>query len=494
MSTSCSIRQWGDSMNLEIEMKEMYVGHDFCKGNGRKKSSINLKKVLTEYCWKKSSNNIIFGSNVWAAFDGAEAARACNCYVHVATNLPERQPSPPCPKLEYIKNAIYFTYILSNLLNIKNDAKNLEKIYKQGKQYKGGEKVQAPVQDYTYESFNEKLRELSRYHLRPKQGKLGVNFFTVDAEDLNTVIHILEKIGFEVEQHGEILFLTYEYRYYEKKIKSVQYAYFHGSDPVLVVFALKSMDYYNSPLVRAAEKGKEIAHLQFFPKTFNSLIERTLSFPGAQIVEFRGIKITTSQSAGEKRPKIQKRKITYEAVDGEVALSEIKYKYGIIPTQVTFSVPGKVLFKVYENGRFILKEGDYNFFRRKIVYPALESALQPVRDFKKAKINLIDVGRRTLIERISVTFTISDPYDYDNFDDFLSMLRKAGFTPSNEIKRIGSVIYKSFLSDEEVGTDLSFYSNGQHFVLTPRFRRGFHSLLRFYKLRHRKSLHFHLQH
>jgi hypothetical protein len=122
---------------LGIEMKEMCVGHDFCKGNGRKKPSINLKRVLTEYCWKKNSNNTIFGGNVFTAFDGAESASACNCHMHVTTNLPERQPFPPCPAPEYVKNAIYFIYITSNLPKIKNDAKNLEKIYKQGKIIQG---------------------------------------------------------------------------------------------------------------------------------------------------------------------------------------------------------------------------------------------------------------------------------------------------------------------------------------------------------------------
>jgi hypothetical protein len=213
----------------------------------------------------------------------------------------------------------------------------------------------------------------------------------------------------------------------------------------------------------------------------DGLIKRTLSFPDAQIVEFRGRKVTTSQSKGEKRPIVEKRKISYEALDGESALSEIRYEYGVIPTQLTFMVPNKVLFKVYGDGRFILKEGDYSFFRREIACFALESAFQLVRDFRKAKIHLVDVGGITGIERIPVTFTISGAYGYNDLDEFLSMLEDAGFTPSSEIKRKGSEIYKSFLSDEKVGAVLSFYSDGHHFVLTPRSRRGLHSLLRFYE-------------
>lgn len=84
---------------------------------------------------------------------------------------------------------------------------------------------------------------------------------------------------------------------------------------------------------------------------------------------------TTFQSTEEKRPSIQKRKITYEALDGKFALLEMKYWYGIVPTQITFFVPGKALFKVYENGRFILKEGNYNFFRREIIRPTLRFIL-----------------------------------------------------------------------------------------------------------------------
>ena len=337
------------------------------------------------------------------------------------------------------------------------------------------------AKDYTYESFNASLKELLRHHLQPKQGKLGVNLFTVDAEDLNAVIHILERTGFEVEQHGEILFLTHEYQTYGKRMKSIQYAYFYDSDQVLIVFALKSMDYYNSPLIWAAEKGGELAHVRFFPKIFNELIERILLFPDAQIVEFKGTKIDTFQSTGEKRPRVQKRKITYEALDGKFALEELKYEYGIVPTQVTFLIPNTVMFKVYENGRFILKKGDYEFFRQEIVHPTLESAFQPIRDHKKAKLHLITVEDRTEIERISVTFTISDRYDYNSFDDFLSMLENADFFAFNEIKRQGSIIYRSFLSDEKMGAVLSFYSDGQNFVLSPKFGHGLHSLLRFYE-------------
>lgn len=338
-----------------------------------------------------------------------------------------------------------------------------------------------PIKNYTYESFNSKLREVCQRHLSSKQGKLGVNFFTIDVESHDAVITFFEDMGFDVEQHGEILFLTYEYNHYGKKMESVQYAYLYESSPLLVVFALKSMDYYNSPLVWTAKKGQELAHLKFFPKVFNELIDRTLSFPNAQVVEFKGTKMETSQSGGEKRPAIQRRKITYEAIDGKIALDELNYEYGVVPTHVTFFLPNKATFKVYDNGRFILTSGDYNFFRKEITDPILESALQPVRDHKKAKLHLITVNDRTEIERISATFTISDSYDYENFDDFLGVLERAEFSPFNEMKRRGSIIYRSFLSDERSGTVLSFYSNGKDFVLSPKFGHGLHSLLRFYE-------------
>lgn len=337
-----------------------------------------------------------------------------------------------------------------------------------------------PTGDYTYEKFNSILRELCRRHLRSKQGKLWVNFFTLDVENLDAVITLLERVGFDVEQHGEILVLTYAYKHYDKEMKSIQYAYLYESD-LLVVFALKSMDYYNSPLVWTAEKGQGLAHLKLFPNTFNELIERTLSYPDAQVIEFKGTKIDTFQSTGEKRPRIPRRNITYEAIDGKFALEELRYEYGVIPKQIMFSIPNKATFKVYDNGRFILKSGDYEFFRDEIIYPTLESALQPVKDHKKAKLRLVTVDDRTEIERISITFTISDTYDYDNFDDFLSMLEDAEFSPFNEIRRRGSIIYRSFLSDEKSGAVLSFYSDGKNFVLSPKFGHGLHSLLRFYE-------------
>ncbi len=337
-----------------------------------------------------------------------------------------------------------------------------------------------PVRDYTFESFNSKLEELSRYHLQSAQGKLGVNFFTIDAESTEAVIHILKDAGFEVEPHGDILFLKYNYQKYDKKMESVQYAYFYP-DLILVVFALKSMDYYDSPLRWIADKERGLAPLKFLPPAFNGLIERALSFPDAQIGKFKGMKVGTFQSNGEKRPRIQKRRIIYEAPDGEMALEEFKYGYSIVPTQVTFWIPNKVTFTAYEDGRFILKEGSYDFFRHEIVEPTLESALQPVRDHKKAKLRLIDVGRWTEIERVFMMFTIREGYEYEEFDEFLSLLKSSGFFPFNEVKREGSVIYRSFLSDEKAGAVLSFYSDGQHFVLSPKFGHGLHSLLRFYE-------------
>jgi len=164
----------------------------------------------------------------------------------------------------------------------------------------------------------------------------------------------------------------------------------------LAVFAFKGIDYYNSPLVRTAEKEREIAPLRFFPKTFYGLIEKTLSFPDAHIMEFKGEKVRAFQDAGEKRAGVQKRKIACEALDGDLALAKMKYQHGIVPIWITFWVSGKVLFRVYRDGRFILKEGDYDFLDGKSL-TLLDSALQPVRDFKKAKIYLIDVGGRTLI-------------------------------------------------------------------------------------------------
>ncbi len=334
--------------------------------------------------------------------------------------------------------------------------------------------MQIPVQNYTYERFNATLKELSKYYLRSKKEEIGIHLFTVDAEDVNTVICILENAGFKVDLQGEILFLNYENSHYEKKMKSVQYAYFYDS-LLLVVFSLKSTDYHNSPLVWAAEKGQELAHLRFFPIAFGDLIERTLTFPDTQVVEFKGTKVPC-QSTGEKRPHVQK-KITYEVLDGMFALEKIKVT--VVPTQATFLIPNKVMFTVHGNGRFILKDGDYEFFRKEIMYPTLESAVQPVKDYKKANLRLVTVDGRTEIERISVTFTISDTYDL-NFDDFLVMLEGAGFSPFNEIKK-GSVIYKSFLSDEKSGAVLSFYSDGKNFILSPKCGHGLHSLLRFYE-------------
>ena len=43
-------------------------------------------------------------------------------------------------------------------------------------------------------------------------------------------------------------------------------------------------------------------------------------------MEFKGEKVRASQDAGEKRPGEKKRKITYEALDGDPALAEMKYK------------------------------------------------------------------------------------------------------------------------------------------------------------------------
>ncbi|KYK35414.1 MAG: hypothetical protein HXS48_27840 [Theionarchaea archaeon] len=73
---------------------------------------------------------------------------------------------------------------------------------------------------------------------------------------------------------------------------------------------------------------------------------------------------------------LHREEVTYEALDGKFAPAEMSYKYRIVPTQITFFVSGKALFNVVENGRFILREGDYTFFRREIVYPALKSALE----------------------------------------------------------------------------------------------------------------------
>jgi len=103
-------------------------------------------------------------------------------------------------------------------------------------------------------NFNTTLRGVLEYHLESKKGKQRVNFFAVDAEDVNGVIRILEKIRFIVEQHGEILFLNHAYNQYGRRIKSVQCAYFFGPDSILAVFVFKGMDYHNSPLVWAARK------------------------------------------------------------------------------------------------------------------------------------------------------------------------------------------------------------------------------------------------
>lgn len=88
-----------------------------------------------------------------------------------------------------------------------------------------------PVRDYTYEKFNRKLEELLKYYLRAKQRQLGVNFFMINAQDVNAAIYILEKAGLKVEQHGEILFLNHACIHYGRRMKSIQYAHFYGSDP-----------------------------------------------------------------------------------------------------------------------------------------------------------------------------------------------------------------------------------------------------------------------
>ncbi len=51
-----------------------------------------------------------------------------------------------------------------------------------------------------------------------------MNFSTGDAEDVNGAIQILEKIRFEVEHHGEILFLSHAYNQCGR-MKSVQYPF-----------------------------------------------------------------------------------------------------------------------------------------------------------------------------------------------------------------------------------------------------------------------------
>jgi hypothetical protein len=221
------------------------------------------------------------------------------------------------------------------------------------------------------------------------------------------------------------------------------------------------------------------------PKKYDDLILHVMDSFRPTLQKFRGIRTEGDTTPSEVRPDVR-RVVYYSARDSFQTLNELKARYGIRPTSVTFRVKGGEI-QITNEGLFSLTRQSKELFR--VLEDSLdfikisESKLTATAQDVKRDFELIEMSGGTLkfplLTSASITLKTKN-LDNDAIDKFMTNSKRFEFLGS--YRKEGSFSWVATSLDKDKKTIFGIDSDENTIDLIPRSDTTFESFLDFYRL------------
>ncbi|MFO7991622.1 MAG: hypothetical protein R6U61_04910 [Thermoplasmata archaeon] len=299
------------------------------------------------------------------------------------------------------------------------------------------------------------------------------------------IIKNIFKKSFQVNDQGEFLELFTTYEKYEQEKEVYVYLFFTESLENIILFTLSSSDELYKTMGSLIESTEGIYNLWIPPSFLEIIQEKILDIRGSSLTYF-SYENYASERRGLKRKKGEGE---YRGDDARSKLEKWKKEDEITPTSFEFKIPPKTNIKINNTGEFILLNkkdihvfpDNINFFYENLIKMSINEVSEINREIKTSTLDVIKTDTREKLEEKQLHIQLKDPLDYEDGSTFLEQMKSSSFMPYNYTTAEGSLIMEGNIVDKKNGGILSLSSNGERFLLIPKYNTKFDSLLRFFR-------------
>jgi hypothetical protein len=263
-----------------------------------------------------------------------------------------------------------------------------------------------PETDYSWENFlNYLINDDHFYYLKV----LGYHckYFTWDDED-SSFMNVLFNNDVIITNMGEIKKLTFKYidKIYGNKILVDFYCYLNGEEKLLTVISCAKTEDINNTLIKFVRNNPNLYHLPVTSSTFNLLSHYLKEkYIDTECVSFIGKHTKKMKLKGDNRSNYN-RTILYYGNDGFDSYYELRNLYGIILTDINYSIPQYGEYEISNSGKVSLQLGSKTISDTKLLLFEIYSFI--VKDILWRR-NIINKAKYELIQYKTNTKTYEIP-------------------------------------------------------------------------------------
>ncbi|MBV0902354.1 hypothetical protein [Haloarcula salina] len=331
---------------------------------------------------------------------------------------------------------------------------------------------------------DEKLEDLLESATHRVREDRRNNFRTICLSSNLDLKEIAERFSaeFSVTEQGEFYHLNTTYKKYRQKFEVHLYLYEYKQTNTPIIFTLNSSEDIRRKAKSLVNINEALCHLWLPPNEMDAISDELLNIEGCRLTRFIGEKFgKEARSHQERRPEFERRE-EYSGDDAAQTLEEAKLDYGITPTKLEYELPTKANFTLSNEGEFVMKSGDAEFFFEQIV---MDTAVSRVEDMNKqiqsSKLDVVEKEGVEVFDEKSLEIKLENSLDYEDADDLISNLKEDNFYPYNISAEQGSLLLTSRIIDEETGGMFSLTTDGSQVSVLPKHGSSFDSIMRFYR-------------
>ncbi|MCL9814408.1 hypothetical protein [Natranaeroarchaeum aerophilus] len=203
-------------------------------------------------------------------------------------------------------------------------------------------------------------------------GDLSVIGSVCDFDSTDEFVHSLESHFSLERQNGNLLLLN------AKEFDVPYYVFLSNEFPIFFTTGRKTRDFPET--INAYFKGEQnIGRLWISKREMENLRQRVVNkHPDVIIPYFTATRSRHSEVEANRRPRFE-RTFQYYAKDGLDTFNELKYEYGVLPTNIKFQKTNEFKFRVTTRGVFTINNGGLEQ-----VLTVIEDSIERLREVKKA--------------------------------------------------------------------------------------------------------------
>lgn len=181
-------------------------------------------------------------------------------------------------------------------------------------------------------------------------GDLSVISSISDFDTVDDFVESLESHFFVEERHGDLLLLN------AKKLDVPYYVYLSEEFPIWFTTGRKTEDMPES-IDAYLKSEKDIGRMWISKTQMENLRQQIVNrYPDVLMPYFTASRSKHSDISAQRRPRYE-RTFQYYGKDGLETFNEVKYEYGVLPTNLKFQRANEFKFRVTTRGVFTIKNG-----------------------------------------------------------------------------------------------------------------------------------------